>query len=97
MTTTAAVTTYEKFLLFHAQNPHVLDRLIGLAHELCAAGQTRLSIQMLFEVLRYETALQTSGDQFKLNNNYSSYYVRLIQGVDPAIGDLFETRAMKAA
>lgn len=90
-------TTYERFLMFHAQNPHVLDRLIDLAYAQYEAGQKRLSINMLFEVLRYEQSLQTTGDAFKLNNSFRSYYARLIQAVDPGLGKHFETRVMKAA
>jgi Txe/YoeB family toxin of Txe-Axe toxin-antitoxin module len=89
-------TNYEKFLQFHARNTHVLTRILELANELAEAGQTRLSIQMIFEVIRYEN-IKTVGDTFKLNNNHSAYYVRLIQAMHPVLGDMFETRSLKVA
>jgi hypothetical protein len=89
--------TATEFETFNEQNPHVLDRLIGLARKQQAAGQTRLGMKMLFEVLRYEESLYTIGNAFKMNNSFAPYYARLVQSVDPALGGLFETRKMRTA
>lgn len=91
------MTTEAKFWEFHSKNPQVFWDIYTLALRQKNAGQTRLSIAMIFEVLRYERSLQTTGDEFKLNNSYKSYYVRLLQESDPELGALFETRVMKAA
>lgn len=92
-----ALTIEQQFRQFHAANPDVLQRLLDLARPLQAADSARISIKMLFEILRYEHALWTTGDRFKLNNNFHSRYVRLIQEIDPDLGELFETRALLTA
>jgi hypothetical protein len=52
---------------------------------------------MLFEVLRWRHTLRTGGDEFKLNNNYRSYYSRLIMLTEADLTDVFETRRLHAA
>jgi len=89
-------TIQARFEKFHQENPHVLRELIRLAERLVDHGQRRLSINQLFEVLRFETALQTRGDHFKLNNSYRSFYVRLINDLRPDLGGRFEMRRMSA-
>lgn len=87
-------TIQERFEKFHQENPHILRELIRLAERLVDHGQKRLSINQLFEVLRFETTIQTKGDHFKLNNSYRSFYVRLINDLRPDLGSRFEMRRM---
>jgi hypothetical protein len=82
-----------RFTHFHAQNPQVFSRLKQLALHLHSRGVERYGIKGLFEVLRYEHAIQTAGDPFKLNNNYTAYYARLIIAAEPVLADFFELRA----
>jgi hypothetical protein len=49
---------------------------------------------MLFEVLRWRRMLRTAGDEFQLNNNYRSYYARLIMLQESDLEDVFETRRL---
>lgn len=82
------------FLDFHRLNPHVYDELVVLTRELRSRGVMRVGIKMLFEVLRWKHLLRTSGDTFKLNNNYHSYYARLIMLNEPDLKGIFETRRL---
>lgn len=85
------------FAEFHRRNPHVYDRLVELArawHER-RPGQ-KLGMKMLFEVLRWEVAMKTVGEDFKLNNSYTSYYARLIMRQERDLDGLFETRQLHA-
>ncbi|CAB4180862.1 hypothetical protein UFOVP1056_1 [uncultured Caudovirales phage] len=45
-------------------------------------------------MLRWETAMSTTGDDFKLNNNYRSRYARLIMATCPDLTDVFDTREL---
>lgn len=82
---------------FHAANPQVYERLVELACEWRKRrGARKVGMKMLFEVLRWEVAMKTRGDDFKLNNNYTSYYARLIMDQEPDLRGLFETRALHA-
>lgn len=87
-------TIREAFLRFHADNPHVYDELVMLARRAISRGATRLGIKMMFEVLRWRHTLRTGGDDFKLNNNYHSYYARLIMSREADLGDVFELRKL---
>ena len=84
------------FREFHADNPHVYDELVMLARRARSRGAVRIGIGMLFEVLRWRYTLRTVGDDFKLNNNYRSYYARLIMMREPDLAEIFETRQLHA-
>lgn len=84
----------DAFWRFHQENPQVYVELVRLARRLRDRGSSRLSINMLFEVLRYRWALRTRGDIFKLNNNYRSYYARMIMRREPDLRDAFELRRL---
>lgn len=87
-------TIEEAFWRFHGQNPHVYDQLVRLARQAVRRGATHLGIGMLFEVLRWRHTLATGGDEFRLNNNYRSYYARLIMMNERDLEGVFETRRL---
>lgn len=90
-------TIKEAFLRFHSDNPHVYDALVKLARRAHRSGANRVGIKMLFEVLRWRHTLRTGGDDFKLNNNYHSYYARLIMSREPDLFGIFELRKLHGA
>jgi ATP-dependent protease HslVU (ClpYQ) peptidase subunit len=82
---------------FHQQNPHVYRRLVELAQEWRRRRPgSKLGIGMLFERLRWDLAIQTTGEALKLNNNYRSYYSREIMEREPELRDIFATRRLRA-
>lgn len=83
-----------RFEEFHTENPHVYRNLEVLAGQAHRAGASRIGMKMLFEVLRWEHTLTTTGDEFKLNNSYHSRYVRLMLREHPEWEGLFETREL---
>jgi len=85
----------ERFAEFHASNPQVYRNLVALAHRAFAAGRDRLGMKQLWEVLRWEYALGTTGDTYKLNNDYTALYARLLAANEPELAHVFETRARK--
>jgi hypothetical protein len=90
-------TIEEQFQQFHEANPWVLEALEALAYELHDKGHRKIGIKMLYEVVRWQTMRRTVGDEFKLNNNYTSHYVRLIIERNPELADSFELRRLRAA
>lgn len=91
------LTLQERFEQFHAANPWVLTALIALAESAKAHGEKRVGIKALFERLRWSYARATVGDAWRLNNNHTSRYARLIAEQRPDLADLFETRKLRAA
>lgn len=82
----------ERFDAFHGRNPQVYKALRQLALDMRGRGVRHYGIKALFEVLRYEYALRTEGDTFKLNNNYTALYARLLMEQEPELAGFFETR-----
>jgi hypothetical protein len=90
-------TLAERFDAFHADNPHVYDTLVRLAREwLDVTGLPRLGIKMLFERARWEIAIATQATDFKLNNDYTAFYARLLMAREPDLAGLFELRRSAA-
>lgn len=78
---------------FHSENPWVYDRLRDMALQLKRTGRDSYGIAALFEVLRYEHAIQTkSRDGLKLNNNYRALYSRMLAQQEPELRDFFRMR-----
>lgn len=87
------LTLDQQFAEFHEQNPHVYEMLRRLALDAARHGR-KLGIAMLFEVLRWQYAMNTNdqASEFKLNNNYRAFYARLLMEREPELADYFETR-----
>ena len=84
-----------KFERFHAENPHVFEELRKLALKMRRSGRKHYGMKGLFEVLRWHRALETTDGDFKLNNNYTSFYARLLMDSEPELEGFFRTRKAK--
>lgn len=85
----------ERFQRFHERNPHVYRLLREMALGLKARRQ-RMGMKGLFEVLRWQYMVRTAGDDFKLNNDYTAPYARLLMAEEPQLRGFFETRKRTA-
>lgn len=90
-----AATIQAQFEAFHEFNPWVLRALEKLTADYLKRGHTRVGIGMLFEVLRWRYAAATEGDEFRLNNNFRSRYVRLLIERHPEWAPVFEVRSLR--
>lgn len=93
---TDCATIAERFERFHERNPQVYAALRQMALELRRRGHRQYGIKALFEVLRFNSAMQTHGDTFKLNNNYTALYARLLMDQEPELDGFFELRRRTA-
>jgi hypothetical protein len=82
----------EKFEEFHRENPRVYRMLVHLARQWTASGRDVVGIARLYERLRWDIALATTGDDFKVSNDWRSFYARLIMWREPDLRDLFRLR-----
>lgn len=82
-----------KFREFHSENPAVYTELTALARQLQMRGHSRYGMKGLFEVLRWKRAMTTTGSVFKLNNNYTALYSRLIMHNNSGLKGFFNIRA----
>lgn len=89
-------TIAERFAEFHATNPHVADVLESLAAR-WLSSHDRVGIKALYEVARWESGIQTVGSVWKLNNDFTALYARLLIERRPEWSDAFHLRERRAA
>lgn len=85
-------TIAERFAEFHDANPSVYAAIRGLALQAKRNGFRKWSTKAAFEVLRWQYAIQTKTDDYKLNNNFTAPYARLLMASEPQLAGFFETR-----
>lgn len=88
----------ERFESFHRANPWIYNHLTALARDMLRYGRTKLGIKMLWEVMRWNYFKKTSdpNSEFKLCNDYTSRYARLIQSQEPDLANIFELREIRS-
>jgi hypothetical protein len=86
----------ESFEAFHRANPAVYAALKRMALDMRRKGVRRYGIGGLFELMRWQYALQTQGDEYRLNNNYRSRYARLLMDDVGELRNFFEVRELQS-
>lgn len=84
--------TLEEFKKFHKDNPHIYEEFKKLAYRMKKTGRKKYSSKMIINVLRWESDLRSSGDEFKINDKFQSIYGRLLAYQDPSFEEFFEFR-----
>jgi hypothetical protein len=85
-----------KFLDFDAANPHVYTEFEHCALKLIERGRKHYGAQGVIEHIRYETAIRTVGDEFKINNDFAAYYARMFEARNPQYTGFFSKRRSAA-
>ncbi len=81
------------FRKFHRENPEVYRELRALALELLDRGRRRYGMKGLFEIVRWRRALRVSDDDgFKLNNNFTAFFSRILMHNEPTLAGFFALR-----
>ncbi len=78
---------------FHKENPEVWKLFVHFTFQLINAGRKNGGAKAVWERLRWETSVNPDrADEFKLNNNFTTYYARSFQAVYPQHEDFFRYR-----
>lgn len=85
-----------RFDNFHAKNPQVYSDLLKLTRQAVEAKRNRIGIKMLFEILRWNHLLSTTGEPYKLSNDFTAHYARMIMQNHPEFGEIFDLRNLRA-
>jgi hypothetical protein len=80
------------FREFNTANPIVYRKLVEFALQARATGRKHFGMKALFERLRWWSQVETRGDEYKLNNNYTAFYARMLMDRNPELGGFFELR-----
>ena len=86
-----------RFAAFHAANPHVWAEVERRALALHRAGARRVGIALIFEAMRYDRLVTTTGEPWKMNNSYRALYARLLIARHPELAEVIEVRRRKEA
>jgi hypothetical protein len=89
------LTPEERFVKFHNENRHVYVALRQVALDLVDRGLERFSINMCFEVVRWQQFIRTHDNTaYAMNNTYRSRYSRMLMENEPRLANVFETRTL---
>lgn len=85
-----------RFADFHARNPHILAELERRALRLLAVGASRIGVKALWESMRYDAMVRTDTREWKLNNDFTALYARLLIERNAQLATVIETRRRSA-
>lgn len=85
-----------RFDQFDNDNPKVWELFQRFTFELINKGRKRYSSDGVLHRIRWETALTTDDQTYKLNNNWSPYYARKFHKTYPQHAGFFATRPSRA-
>ena len=71
------------FLDYHAAHPEVWATFRDIAMRLYRRGIRHYGARCIMEVVRYQTAIRAEGEPFKINNNWTPFYARMLMMQDP--------------
>ena len=84
------------FWTFHAKNPKVYELFDRFTRYAIGRGRKNFSVSIIVERIRWETTIETTDGDFKINNNYRAYYARLWMRDNPLYAGFFRTRELRA-
>ena len=93
---TPDLTIGQRFELFNRANPHVADALESLAAQ-WLARHAHVGMKALYERLRWESGIRTDGNPYRLNNDFTALYSRLLIERRPEWSEAFRLRELRAA
>lgn len=85
----------QRWWSWHKENPHVYELFERFSNEAIGKGHTRLSAWLIINRIRWETMVETSGDDFKISNDYIAYYARLFMAYNPQHEGFFHTKELR--
>lgn len=83
------------FEVFHRDNPYIFKLFEELALKAISKGKRKIGSKQIIEVIRWKIWVETEGEKYKINNNYTSRYGRLFVAKHPQYKDRFEFRKLK--
>lgn len=96
--TTGLLSKIERdFEKFDRENPEVWRLFCRFAHDALNYGaRHRIGGKAVMERVRWSAIVEEKAKPFKVNNSYTSYYVRKWQSTYPQCAHVFETRKVKS-
>lgn len=80
------------FVKFHTDNPQIWELFCRFTQEAIASGRKHYSADCVCHRIRWNTEVETSGSDVKINNNHTAYYARMFQAKYPEHAGFFRNR-----
>jgi len=87
--------TYSAFLTYHRNNPHIWQSFEKFALEMLNTGRKRYSAKTIMERVRWDFDSSNPEAEYKINNDFTSYYARAFARKWPQFREFFEFREVK--
>lgn len=81
---------------FHRINPDVYQKLKAITLDMKRRGIHHWAIEAVYNRLRWLYKFQTHGDDYKLNNNWKSFYSRKLMEDEAELEGFFEVRNQRS-
>lgn len=85
-----------KWFIWHRENPAFFELFEQFTKEAIRAGHTQLSGWLIINRVRWETDVVTTGDKYKISNNYVALFARLFMIKYPEYIGFFTTKKMSS-
>lgn len=89
------MTLKDKFEVFHASNPHVYELFEKYALE-ATKYLKHYSADAVAHRIRWETMINTQGDDFKLSNSWVAFYARMFMKKNPQHDGFFTVKQQRS-
>ena len=73
-------------------NPHVVDYFVEYARAAKAAGHEKISAWLIVNRVRWETEIVTTGNPFKISNDFIAPLSKMVMDKYPDLSGFFTTR-----
>jgi len=85
----------EKWWAWHKENPQIYELFERFTMDAIRKGHKRLSAWLIVNRIRWETMVETTGDDFKISNDFIAYYARLFMALHPEYDGFFKTKQLR--
>jgi hypothetical protein len=84
----------QRWWAWHKKNPHVWKLFEKFTLMAISKGHRNLSAWLVVNRIRWETSIETQGDDFKISNDFIAYYSRLFMDDYPEFRGFFRTKPL---
>ena len=89
------MTLKQQWWLWHKENPEVYELFKKFTFNAIDRGHQKFSHWLIMNRIRWETNIDTVGDEFKIRNDYIAFYARLFMVDYPEHNGIFRIKEMK--
>lgn len=85
-----------EFFSYHVANPQVYRYVDQFTKQAISRGYRRFAIATVWERIRWEVAMVTRDENFKLPNNHRAYYARMWMKKNPQYPGFFRVAMLRS-